>query len=70
MKADEFEAKMKTLEETIAKLETREKKSAQTIKKLETRITRAEDIEAIKKFGPSPIHRMTFEPVKSLVNKA
>ena len=49
MKIDEFEAKMKTLEETIAKLETREKKSAQTIKQLETRITRAEDIEAIKK---------------------
>ena len=49
MKADEFDAKIKTLEETIAKLETREKKSAQTIKKLETRITRAEDIEAIKK---------------------
>ena len=49
MKIDEFEAKMKTLEETIAKLENKEKKSAQTIKQLETRITRAEDIEAIKK---------------------
>ena len=49
MKIEEFEAKVKTLEETIGKLEKKEKKSAKTIKQLETRITRAEDVEAIKK---------------------
>jgi hypothetical protein len=49
MKSEGFETKVKTLEETIGKLEKKERKSAKTIKQLETRITRAEDIEAIKK---------------------
>ena len=28
----------------------------------------AQHIEALKKYGPCPIHRLSFEPVRSLVN--
>jgi hypothetical protein len=49
MMSEDIETKLKELEATVTKLEAKEKKSARTIKKLETRITRTEDIEAVKK---------------------
>jgi hypothetical protein len=49
MKSEEYETKLKQLEETVAQLVKKEKKSARTIKKLEARVIKAEDIEAIKK---------------------
>ena len=49
MKAEDLEAKIQKLEQKLKKLEAKGKLSQKTTAALETRMTRAEDVEAIKK---------------------
>jgi hypothetical protein len=49
MSTESIAAKLQKLEETVSKLEVAEKKSQRIISRLKTRMTRTEDIEAIKK---------------------